>query len=170
MKKIIIGIMAICCTGMTFAQKDIVSAVFDKYTGVDGFTTVSITGDMLNLFAQAEEQRRDTTFTSKLTEVKILALEKSCDQPAKLDLRTEVYDKLDKSAYKEMMTVKQNDEDVIILAKELKGRITELLIIVGGQDENALIQVKGDMLLSEMADMAGQYQMKGFEQLKKLEK
>jgi hypothetical protein len=155
---------------MTFAQKDVVSAVFDKYAGVEGFTTVSITGDMLNLIAQAEEQRRDTTFTSKLTEVKILALENSCDKPAKLDLRTEVYDKLDKSAYKEMMTVKQNDEDVIILAKELKGRITELLIIVGGQDENVLIQVKGDMLLSEMANMAGQYQMKGFEQLKKLEK
>jgi hypothetical protein len=170
MKKIIIGLIGVCLTGMTFAQKDVVSAVFDKYAGNEGFTTVNISGDMLKLFAQAEEQRRDTTFTSKLSEVRILALEKDCDKPATIDLRAEVYDKLDKSVYKEMMTVKQSDEDVIILVRESNGRIAELLIIVGGKDDNALIQVKGDMLLSEMADMAGQYQMKGFDHLKMLEK
>ena len=170
MKKIIVGIFALCFTGMTFAQKDIVSTVFEKYAGVEGFTTVNITGDMLKLMSQAEEQRRDTVFTSKLSEVKILALEKDCDKPAAIDLRAEVYDKLDKSVYKEMMTVKQSEEDVIILVKEANGRIAELLIIVGGKNDNALIQVKGDILLSEMAEMAGHYDMKGFEQLKKLEK
>jgi hypothetical protein len=170
MKKIIVGIFALCFTGMTFAQKDIVSTVFEKYAGVEGFTTVNITGDMLKLMSQAEEQRRDTVFTSKLSEVKILALEKDCDKPATIDLRAEVYDKLDKSVYKEMMTVKQSEEDVIILVKEANGRIAELLIIVGGKNDNALIQVKGDILLSEMAEMAGHYDMKGFEQLKKLEK
>lgn len=170
MKKIIVGIIALCCAGATFAQKDVVSSVFEKYAGMDGFTTVNITGDMLNLITQAEQQHGDTTFKSKLSEVKILALEKSCDKPVQLDLRAEVYDKLDKSAYKEMMTVKQKDEDVIILVKEANGRIAEFLIIVGGEKDNALIQVKGDMLLSEMADMAGRCQMKGFDQLKKLEK
>ncbi len=170
MKKIIVGILALCFTGMTFAQKDIVSTVFEKYAGVEGFTTVNITGDMLKLMSQAEEQRRDTVFTSKLSEVKILALEKDCDKPAAIDLRAEIYDKLDKSVYKEMMTVKQSEEDVIILVKEANGRIAELLIIVGGKNDNALIQVKGDILLSEMAEMAGHYDMKGFEQLKKLEK
>jgi hypothetical protein len=170
MRKIIIGAIALLLTGLAYGQNDVVSAIFNKYAGMEGITTVNITGDMLKLIAQAEEERIDTTFSSKLAEVKIMALEKSCDKPANIDLRAEVYDKLDKSVYKEMMSVKQNDEDVIILVKELKGRIAELLIIVGGQKENALIQVKGDILLSEMADIAGKYQLKGFEQLKKLEK
>jgi hypothetical protein len=170
MKKIIFGILAMCLTGLACAQKDIVSAVFEKYAGVEGFTTVSLTGDMLKLITQAEEQRSDTTFTSKLSGIKILAAEKDCDKPATIDLRAEVTDKLDKSVYKEMMTVKQSDEDVLILVKESNGRIAELLIIVGGKDDNALIQIKGDILLGELAEMAGKYQMKGFEQLKKLEK
>lgn len=170
MKKLIIGIVSLCFAGMSYGQHDIVSMVFDKYAGVDGFTTVSISGDMLKLLAQAEADRRDTTFASKLYEVKILALEKDCDKPATIDLRAEVYDKLDKSVYKEMMTVKQSDQDVVILVKESNGRIAELLIIVGGQDENALIRLKGDMVLSEMAEMADNYKVKGFEQLKKLEK
>ena len=155
---------------MTFAQKDLISAVFEKYADVEGITTVNVTGDMLKLMTQAQQQMRDTVFTSTLSEIRILALEKNCDKPAALNLRSEVYDKLDKSIYKEMLSVKQTGEDVVILVKEAKGRISELLIIAGGTDENALIQVKGDMLLSEMADMAGKYQMKGFEQLQKLEK
>jgi hypothetical protein len=81
-----------------------------------------------------------------------------------------VYDKLDKSVYKEMVSVKSSDEDVVILVKELNGRIAELLVIAGGPDNNALIQIKGDMLLSELSEMAGKYQMKGFDQLRKLEK
>lgn len=171
MKKILIVLVAVSFTGMACAQKDVVSAVFEKYAGTEGITTVNITGDMLNLVAHVEEQRRDTTFTSRLSEVKILALETGCDKPAAtIDLRAEVYSKLDKSVYKEMMSVKQSDEDIIILMKESNGRIAEILIIVGGKDDNALIQVKGDMLLSEMAEMAGHYDMKGFEHLKKLEK
>jgi len=170
MKKILLGLLALCLTGILFAQKDLVSAVFEKYAGIDGITTVNITGDMLKLFAQAEEQRRDTTFVSKLSEVRILALEKNCNSPVALDLRSELYDKLDKSIYKEMLSVKQKGEDIVILMKEINGHIAEILIIAGGEDENALIQVKGDMLLSEMANLADKYQMKGFEQLKKLEK
>ncbi len=171
MKRILFGLIAMCLTGMACAQKDAVSAVFEKYSGVAGYTTVNITGDMLNLVTHVEEQRRDTTFSSRLTEVKILALESGCDKPdATIDLRAEVYGKLDKSVYKEMMSVKQSDQDVVILVKEANGRIAELLIIVGGKDDNALIQIKGDMLLSEMAEMANHYDMKGFEHLKKLEK
>ena len=162
--------LALSLMGMVFAQKDLVSAVFDKYAGVEGFTIVNVTGDMLKLITQAEAELRDTTFTSTLSEVRILALEKDCDKPVAINLRAELYDKLDKSVYKEMLSVKQEGEDIVILVKELNGRIAELLIIAGGQNENALIQVKGDMLLSEMAGMAGKYQMKGFEQLKKLEK
>lgn len=170
MKKIMLGLIVLCFSGAVSAQKDPVSALFEKYNGVAGFTTVNVTGDMLKLMTQFEAERRDTTIVSTLSDIRILAIDKGCDKPAGINLRSELYDKLDKSVYKEMVSVKQEGEDVVILMKENNGRIAEILILAGGNDENALIQVKGDMLLSEMADMAGKYQMKGFEHLKKLEK
>lgn len=170
MKKLILGFSAILLTALGYAQTDLIGSVFEKYSGIEGFTTVNISGDMLKLMTQAEMQRRDTVFSSTLSEIRILAMEDECDKPSGLNLKTEVYDKLDKSVYKEMLTVKQTDEDVVIMIKESEGRIKEMLVIVGGADNNALIQIKGDMLLSELADMAGKYQMKGFEHLRKLEK
>jgi hypothetical protein len=169
MKKLMIAIAACCLAGCTFAQKDQVSALFDKYNGKEGITVVNVTGDMLKLISQAEEQRRDTVFTSKLNEIKVLAVEKSCDKPVNIDFKQELYDKLDKSLYKEMVSVKKEGQDVVVLFRENGERISEILIIVGGNEDNALVQVKGDMLMSEMADMFGKYQINGMEQLKMLE-
>jgi hypothetical protein len=169
MKKTIVVMTFLLVSVSAFCQNDLISNIFNKYSGKEGFTTVSITGDMLKLMTQAEQERRDTVFNSKLTEVKILALEKnSCDQVPAIDLRTEVYDKLDKSVYKEMINVKQSNEDVVIMMKETNGHISEILIIAGGKSDNALIQVKGDLLLSEMAELAGKYPMQGFEHFRKL--
>jgi len=169
MKTLVLFLMTLGLTGTVLGQKDPVSVVFDKYSGKDGYTIVNITGDMLKMISQVEEQRRDTTFISKLNELKILVREKCSDQPV-VNFRSEIYDKLDKSVYKEMMTVKQDDEDVAILVKESGGRINEFLIIVGGNDDNVLIQGKGDLLLNEIAKMTGGCQMKGLEHLKQLEK
>lgn len=170
MKKIMIVLIAMGLAGVASAQKDPVSAAFEKYAGKEGFTTVNVSGDMLKMFTQAEEQRRDTTFQSKLTDLRILVREKKCDNTQTANFRADIYDQLDKKEYKEMMTVKESDKDVVILVKESGGRVSEFLLLVTGADDNVLIQAKGDMLLRELADLSGKYQMKGFEHLKNLEK
>ena len=171
MKKMMMILACICLAGMASAQKDPISAVFDKYSGKEGYTTVNISGDMLNMITQMQEERKDTTFQSKLSELRILARDKNCNNQAPVaDLKTEVYDKIDKNIYKEMMTVKESDQDVVILVKEANGRISEFLLLVTGKDDNVLIQAKGDILMREMADLAGKFPMKGFDELKKMEK
>jgi hypothetical protein len=170
MKKLMIILAMVSFTGTMFAHKDPVSAAFDKYNGKEGFTTVSLTGDMLNMITKAAGESHDTTFQSKLTSVRILVREKGKSGSEMPDFKTEVYDKIDKQAYKEMMTVKEADQDVVMLVKENGGRISEFLLLVTGKDDNVLIQAKGDMLLREMADLGGKCQLKGFEQLKKFDK
>ena len=171
MKRGLIILAMACFAGALFAQKDPVSAAFEKYDGKEGFTVVTLSGDMLNMFTKAAEEKHDTTFQSKITSLRILVREKDKSNVAVMpDFKTEVYDKLDKQIYKEMVTVKQSDQNVVILVKENGGRISELLLMVTGKDDNVLIQAKGDMLLKEMADLGGKCQMQGFEQLKMLEK
>jgi hypothetical protein len=171
MKKVMVILAMACFTGVLFAQKDPVTAAFEKYDGKEGFTVVTLSGDMLNMFTKAAEEKHDTTFQSKITSLRILVREKDKeDATAVPDFKAEVYDKLDKQAYKEMITVKQSDQNVVILVKENGGRISEMLLMVTGKEDNVLIQAKGDMLLSELADLGGKCQIKGFEQMKMLEK
>ncbi len=171
MKKGMIILAMVCFAGAVFAQNDPISAAFEKYNGKEGFTVVMLSGDMLNMFTRAAEEKHDTVFRSKITSLRILVREKDHSSgTAAPDFKAEVYDKLDRKVYKEMMTVKQSDQNVVILVKENGGRINELLLMVSGKDDNVLIQATGDMLLSEMADLGGKCQIKGFDQMKMLEK
>ncbi len=128
MKKVMIILAMACFAGTVFAQKDPISAAFEKYDGKEGFTTVTLSGDMLNMFTKAAEEKHDTTIQSKITSLRILVREKGKSEGTVApDFKTEVYDKLDKQAYKEMMTVKKSDQNVVILVKENGGRISEIV-------------------------------------------
>jgi hypothetical protein len=64
---------------------------------------------------------------------------------------------MDFNQYKELVVVKEKDQDVWIVARENNERIAELLIIVGGK-ENVLVWIEGDFTfedLSELSDIEG---------------
>lgn len=169
MKKMMFLTLSLLMAITASAQKDHVNSFFDKYTGVEGITSVNISGDMLNMMAEAQAEQIDSAFASRFTSIRILAAKKVSDNPVKINLKTDLVDKLDKAVYKEMMTVKEADQDVVIFFQESNGRIIEMLLVVSGSDENVLIQIKGDIVLSEMAQMAGKFKMQGFEHLNNIQ-
>ncbi|MBN1413995.1 MAG: DUF4252 domain-containing protein [Bacteroidales bacterium] len=172
MKKIIVSLMFVLASvygTLVIAQQDPVGKLFDKYAGQEGFTTVHITGDLLKMAAKCDPDDKDLQFLSNLTEVKVLAQEGIKDQTPGLNFHAEIWPYLDKSAYKELLIVKEKDQDVKMLARENGDVISEFLIIVSGVDENVLVQIKGSLNLKEMDKLSDSFDFKGFDQLKKLE-
>lgn len=59
--------------------------------------------------------------------------------------------------YKLLMEVHEDGEDVLIAAREKNGKIRDLIVVVGGND-NVLVHVKGRMdsnLLESLSEVAG---------------
>ena len=168
MKKVMIILAMACFAVAISAQTDPVSAAFEKYNGKDGFMVVTLSGDMLNMFTKAAQEKHESTIQSKITSMRILVREEKHDgSSSPADFKTEVYDKLDRKLYKEMMTVKESDENVVIMVKENAGNISELLLMVSGKNDNVLMQAKGDMLLREIADLGGKFHLKGMLEIAK---
>ncbi|MBN2480187.1 MAG: DUF4252 domain-containing protein [Bacteroidales bacterium] len=165
MKKIIICMAALILSGMSFAQPDALNRLFDEYTGKDGFIAITLTGDMMKMAAAMQEYKRDTVLESELSEMRILVQEKSSGRES-INFYDELYNRIDKSVYKELMRVKEADDDVTMLAKESNGIISEFILIVGGSDDNVVIHATGNILLRELGEMAGTYDFSGFEHLK----
>jgi len=64
--------------------------------------------------------------------------------------------------YKLMLEIHDGDEDVIIAVRERRGKITDLLVVVGGE-ENTLVHVRGRMdcdLLEELGEVSGIKELK----------
>jgi len=65
--------------------------------------------------------------------------------------------------------VKDQDEDVLFLAREEGGKITEFLLIVSGDGDDALIAIQGDIDLESIASIAAGLDMPGLENLEDIE-
>ena len=168
MKRTIIG-CAILLVGMVaFGQKSAVDKVFDKYSGKEGYTTVYISSFMFNLLNSLEvddpEYNEFKKATSGINSIKILTQDGG-DSEA---FGKELLDMLPRSEYQEMMKVKDGEEDVLFLAKESNGRISEFLLIVSGGSDDVLIAITGDIDLESLSSIASGLDMPGMEKMDEL--
>ena len=169
MKRILAGGVFMIFTLTAFSQQSAVDKVFDKYSGQEGYTTVYISSFMFNLLNSLEvddpEYNEFKKATSGINSIKILTQDGSGSE----SFGKELLSMLPRSEYKELMVVKDQEEEVLVLARESGGKITEFLLIVSGGGEDALIAIQGDIDLESIASIASGLDMPGLENLEDLE-
>jgi len=144
MKKLIL-IFAVAMPVALFAQKTPVDKLFEKYANKEGFTTVNISGKLLSIAGQGNNEKDATKdMLSKLSGIRILTVEDE-KLTGKLDFFEELNKEgfFDNNDYEVLMEVTEATEVVRFLVKDDgKGKFSDLILIVGG-DDNALINISG---------------------------
>jgi hypothetical protein len=161
---------AILLMGMAASgQSTAVDKVFEKYSGKDGYTTVYISSFMFNMLNSLEvddpEYNEFKKATSGISSIRILTQ----DGSESVAFGKELLSMLPRSEYQEMMVVKDKDEEVLFLAREENGKITEFLLIVSGGGEDALIAIQGEIDLESLSSIASGLDLPGMENLEELE-
>jgi len=144
MKKLLLLFVLTVTLSVAYGQKSI-DALFAKYAGRDGFTTVTINGNLLKLISCFDD-KDDCSMPANVTEIRILAQE---DDDIEVENFYDIAIKgLKLSQYEEFMRIKESDQDVRMLVRAEGRKFKEFLLIAGGED-NALIQIKGEMTFAE---------------------
>lgn len=158
-------IAAILMPVMGMAQNKSINDLFDKYQGKDGFTTVIVNEDAFKLISNMEKTEGELKKPlTKIRKVRVLAQE-DAEEGEGLNFYDELQGSMDFSAYKELVVVKESDQDVRVLAKDENGRLSELLVIVGG-DDNVLVWIEGDFTLEELSELSQLGGIEGLDVLK----
>ncbi len=170
MKKLILTLAVIMFTASIWAQNKAVDKLFDKYGGKDGFTTVVITKHMFGLFSSVETTEDDEymNMIKNLNNIRILTAPGV--KESGINFYNEVMNALPKNEYEELMVIKDGEQDVKFLVKEEKDKIVELLMIVGGTEENVLISISGIIDMKTVAKLSKSLNIDGMENLDKIEK
>ena len=167
MKRAIISILFIALTTLVLAQNSPVDKLFEKYSGKEGYTSVYISEYMFTLFSsmQTDDKEFDEAI-SGLSSIKILATE---NPKIGVNFYDEIMRELPKKDYKELMVVKEKDEHLTFLVKDVQGKIVELLLVGGGSD-NVLISIQGKNIdLKHIAKISQSMQIDGLDALEKME-
>jgi len=138
-------------TGVLFSllasgQND-VDDLFRKYSDEDGFVSITIEGNFLKILREIDDEKDEKFWPSGITGIRILARKDN-----KVTSKTDFYDvalkALNKNKYEELMRIKGDGNDMIVIAKMNGRNISELLVAASG-DDHLLIQLKGNMTQAE---------------------
>ncbi len=169
MKKWIFVILTMMAAYPVYGQKDPVDRLFEKYGGKDGYTTVYITSKMFSMFSEAQADDPEFNQMMKnLKSIRILATDESTPPSEKVNFYDEVMKDLPQKEYEELMVVQQKDQKVKFLMKEKEGKVVELLLVVGGKEDNAVIDIRGIIDMKQIAQLSKAINVSGMDELEKL--
>ncbi len=151
MKRLLLFCFLMITFTFVYGQKSI-DALFDKYAGKDGFTTVTINGSLLKLAKCFDKHAdQDNDFPVNVKEIRILTQE---DKSLKVgNFYDMVIKDIDLNVYEEFMRIKESNQDLRMLVRAEGNKFKEFLMISGGED-NAIIQIKGELTMSDAKKLA----------------
>jgi len=148
--KRISGIMILLLLFINAFSQNSIDRLFERYSGNDGFVSVTFSGNILNLFSSGDD-KRDGHWPENITEVRILAQDdKDVNTVNFYNLAKK---ELDTRNYEEYMSVKESDQDIKMYVRANGKTIHEFLLIGGGED-NFVIQIKGNITFKEAEDFS----------------
>jgi len=122
-----------------------VSEAFTKYRFKEGITTITVPGWVIGLaanFGDIDSDERE--LLQSIDKVRVLVVEDE-EINRDINLHREFSTRINrKNDYEELLSIRDDNEDVTIFGKMDEDVITEMVILVGG-DDNALIYVKGEI-------------------------
>jgi hypothetical protein len=156
-------------------SQSIMDKLYDKCSGMDGYTTVYISKYMFDMFRsnnnnEAKSDEDMGQILGKLNCIKILATDDDPNTPAPVNLYQEIMKVLPSNhAYKEIMVVNDKGQNVKFYARDEKGKVAELLMVVGGKDQGTLISIQGDIDMKNISKLASGFNVEGMENLKDMD-
>lgn len=153
-----------------FSQRNPVDKLFEKYGGKDGFTTVFISSKMFSMFSDMEAGDDDINKMIKNIEsIKILTTDDESLLDPGINFYKEIMNELSLDEYEELMVVKEKDQDIKFLVKEKEDIIVELLLVIGGKGNNALISIRGIIDLKSISKLSKSMNIEGLEKLEEID-
>lgn len=169
MKKIVAVLMLLAVAVSTQAQ-DAISKFFSKYQNDESFTQVNVSSKMFSLFTDMEadtpEDKEVLEAISKLKGLRILMKENTSDARG---LYKEAFGLVPAKEFEELMSVRDKDKDMKFYIKENAGKISELVMIMGGLDDFMVMSLFGEIDLKQVSRIGKKMNVQGLENLRNLD-
>ena len=169
MKKFVIGVVMMALAGTVQAQENAISRFFSKYQNDESFSQVTVSSKMFSLFTNMEvekpEDKEVLDAISKIKGLRILGKEQTRDSRA---LYKEAMSMIPQKEYEELLTVRDKDKDMKFFIKEAGGKISELVMVLGGNEEFMVLSIFGEIDLKQMSKIGRKMDVDGLKNLEKL--
>lgn len=135
--------------------------LYQKYKGEEGVVSIWLPGIAMKFAASvADLEYEEDAFLRSIRSLRVLTIEDNELYPDVNFVReANIYSP--SNGYHVLVQITSDGEDVMILGKEKRGKLKDMLILVGGKD-NVMVHIKGRMdadMIGSLAQIAGMEQL-----------
>jgi hypothetical protein len=169
MKSFSLTFLAILFSALTtFAQEDAITKYFNKYIDDEKFSAVYISPKMFNMVSKIEIEDMEPEVQEVIKSMKglrILHTEQNALQYYNEALKT-----INTNEYELLLTARDGGENVRFMVKDNGDIVEELLMIVGGNTNFALMSFIGNIDLKKIGKLAKALEIDNLQYLNNLDK
>ena len=168
MKSLILSLFVILSTTLSsFGQDDAITKYFNKYIDDTRFSAVYISPKMFEMFSKMEIEDMEPDVQEVIRSMKglrILHTEENAMQYYQEALKT-----INTNEYELLLTARDEGENVRFMVKSSGDIVQELLMIVGGEKNFAMLSFLGNIDLKKIGKLAKALDIENLQYLDKLE-
>lgn len=169
MKSFLFSLSVILMTSLSaFGQEDAIMKYFGKYVDDTRFSAVYISPKMFNMVSKIEIEDMEPEVQEVIRSMKGLRILHT-EQNA-LQYYNEAIKTISTNDYELLMTARNEGENVRFMVKENGDVVQELLMLVGGEKNFALLSFLGNIDLKKIGKLAKALDIDNLHYLEKLEK
>lgn len=169
MKKLMIGLVMMAVSVIANAQNDAIAKFFTKYQNDESFSQVTVSGKMFSMMANIDgdtpEEKAMINSISKIKGLKILSKSEARNSR---ELYKEAISMIPSKDFEELMSVRDKDKDMKFFTKESGGKISELVMVMGGNEEFMVMTIFGEIDLKDISKIGKSVNIEGMENLDKI--
>ncbi len=159
MKRIIIGLF-FSLTGLSLIAQDFVSSFLDKCEEKDSLEIVVIGKKMLELINTTNSENKELDeLLSGLENIGMINTKDSTWSNEYYSLAVRML-KTKSHGFKEVFSLQGSDENLLLMTKENKGVIKELVLLTKNEFEFSIISLSGDINLEKLAKYSKELNIK----------
>ncbi len=143
MKRMVLSVIIAAFAVALYGQRNSLDSFFNSYSDRDGYTSVSINGNLFGLLRDMDEDSDIDRADQKITSVRLVSRDKENGLPGPGFL-SEIRGIIRHGGYEELMTVKNHDTDLHVMVKGRGDSVSEILVVASGKDD-VVIQICGNL-------------------------
>lgn len=177
MKKAILSVVILMIFLVSANAQSPIDKVFEKYANQDGFTSVNITRELIQMMLQMSQgEMKDSSaaevrkMMEQLNGLKVLTFDFDSTKIVKaVGIYNEFAGAFPESKYKELMSVNEGRQQIKFLTKQdASGKISEMVMLMKDKTEVAVLSLTGTIDLSTVSKLSKGMNLKGMENLSKM--
>ena len=169
MKSIILSFFVILTSSFSLiAQEDAIMKYFGKYVEDERFSAVYISPKMFGMVAKIEIADMEPEVQEVIKSMKGLRILHT--EINALQFYNEALKSINTNEYEVLLTARDNGENVRFMVKDKGDIVEELLMIVGGEKNFALLSFLGNIDLKKIGKLAKALDINNLQYLDKLDK